>query len=83
MRQVLPDAAALMDELRQMFGAAWADAALREGLRLQREHAQLLAEQGTRTAQAWLQTQGRTPALSLRQGEHVVGLLPRRAARKP
>lgn len=83
MRQALPDAAALMDELRQMFGAAWADAALREGLRLQREHARLLAEQGARTAQAWLQSQGRAPALSLRQDEHVVGLLPRRAALRP
>lgn len=77
LRQVLPDAAELMDEVRALFGSAWANAALREGLRLQREHARLSAERGQPAADAWLAAQqGAAPALSLRQEDTLVGRLP-------
>lgn len=57
LREAMPGAAALVDELRGLFGSAWVDAALREGLRLQREHARRVAQQGPGPADAWLQAQ--------------------------
>lgn len=78
----MPAAAALMDEIRVLFGQAWADAALREGLRLQREHARLVAAQGQAQADRWLsQQRSAVPALSLREGAVVVGRLTVRAGR--
>lgn len=72
----MPAAAALMDEIRTLFGQAWADAALREGLRLQREHARVVAAQGQAKADRWLsQQRSAVPALSLREGAVVVGRL--------
>lgn len=76
----MPDAAALMDDIRAVFGQAWADAALREGLRLQREHAALTTSKGQAYADRWLSLQRATaPALSLREGDRVVGMLTGRA----
>lgn len=73
----MPGAAALVDELRGIFGQAWVDAALREGLRLQREHAQRVADAGQGPADAWLASQrGTRPALSLLEGGTRVGALP-------
>ena len=80
MRQAMPEAAALMDEVRVMFGKAWADQALREGMRLQREHARRIAEHGARQADAWLDRQRTVgPVLTLRQDGNDVGLMPGRA----
>ena len=76
MRQAMPAAAALVDELRAMFGQAWVDAALREGLRLQREHAQRVADVGQGPADTWLASQrSQAPALALQEGSVVVGAL--------
>lgn len=73
----MPGAAALVDELRGMFGQAWVDAALREGLRLQREHAQRVATAGQGAADAWLATQrSAKPALAVAEGGQCVGTLP-------
>jgi len=80
LRAEMPEAAALMDEIRALFGQAWADAALREGLRLQREHALLAATQGPAAADRWLRLQRPAEAaLSLRQRDMVVGRLAGRA----
>lgn len=73
----MPGAAALVDELRGMFGQDWVDAALREGLRLQREHAQRVATAGQGAADAWLATQrSAKPALAVSEGGQCVGTLP-------
>lgn len=81
LRAEMPAAAELMDEIRSLFGQAWADAALREGLRLQREHARLAGTHGPAHADRWLRLQ-RPPAaaLSLREGGAVVGRLAGRVA---
>lgn len=85
LRQALPAAAALMDEVRALWGAEWADAALREGLRLQREHARLQAERGQAAADAWLGLQHpKAPTLALHEAGHMIGCMPgRRAAVNP
>jgi len=77
----MPGAAALVDELRALFGQAWVDAALREGLRLQREHAQRVADAGQGAADAWLASQrSGKPALALVEGGTCIGAL---AGNKP
>jgi hypothetical protein len=76
LRQEMPAAAALVDELREMFGQEWVDAALREGLRLQREHGRRAAEQGQEAADRWLDTQPSTaPALRVSEADKAVGTL--------
>jgi hypothetical protein len=76
LRQAMPGAAALVDELRQMFGQAWVDAALREGLRLQREHARRAAEQGQAAADQWLDVQPLgARAVRVQEAGKVVGAL--------
>lgn len=83
LRQVMPDAAELMDQIRQVFGQEWADQALREGMRLQREHARRIAEHGRVKADIWLDAQrASAPTLMLREGDRQVGAMPgRRPAR--
>ena len=77
LRRQMPNAAALVDEMRQLFGQAWVDAALREGLRLQREHAQRVADAGQGAADAWLASQRSSkPALAVAEGEVWIGALP-------
>lgn len=77
----MPAAAALVDEMRQLFGQAWVDAALREGLRLQREHARLVAQGGQGPADAWLASQrSGKPALAVVEGGTCIGAL---AGNKP
>lgn len=77
LRDEMPGAAALVDELRAAFGQAWVDAALREGLRLQREHQRRARSEGGASADAWLALQGaRLPALALTQADRQVGCLP-------
>jgi hypothetical protein len=79
LRSEMPGSAALVDELRALFGADWVDAALRQGMSLQREHARLGAERGQAAADAWLRQQRPTgPALQLVEGDRQVGLLPAR-----
>ena len=76
LRDEMPGAAALVDELRQVFGQAWVDAALREGLRLQREHARRAAEQGQAAADQWLDAQHvKAPAIRVAEAGKVVGAL--------
>jgi hypothetical protein len=76
LRDEMPGAAALVDELRQVFGPAWVDAALREGLRLQREHARRAAEQGQAAADQWLDVQPlKAPAIRVAEAGKVVGAL--------
>ena len=77
LRQAMPGAAALVDEMRQLFGQAWVDAALREGLRLQREHARLVAQTSQGAADAWLLSQrSGKPALAVVEGGAWIGALP-------
>lgn len=76
MRAAMPHAAALVDELRAAFGRQWVDDALREGLRLQREHNRLQQQQGSAAADAWLSRQrpGR-PSLRIVEAGIQVGEL--------
>lgn len=77
LRQAMPGAAALVDELRQSLGRDWVDAALREGLRLQREHARQVAELGQAVADAWLaRRRSAVPTLALEEGGRWIGALP-------
>jgi hypothetical protein len=77
LREKMPGAAALVDEMRAMFGQAWVDAALREGLRLQREHARLVAQASQGAADAWLASQRSSkPALAVVEGGAWIGALP-------
>ena len=79
LRDALPAAAALMDEIRAVWGQAWADDALREGLRLQREHGRLVAEHGVLHANLWLDAQQPSgPSIVLREADQSVGALPGR-----
>lgn len=68
MREALPEAAALVDELRQMFGREWIDAALRRGMAMQRAQAQGREE----TAHG--------AVLRVEQGQTAIGALPRRVS---
>lgn len=82
MREAMPGAASLVDELRSAFGRDWVDAALRQGIALQRRAEQIQAQQGVAAAQAWLARQRPSGAsLRLREGELQVGELPVRSAR--
>lgn len=82
MREAMPEAAKLVDELRLAFGREWVDAALRQGIALQRRAEQLQAQQGRASAQAWLARQRPAgAALRLREGDLQVGELPLRNAR--
>lgn len=79
LRDEMPDAAALMDEIRALMGREWADEALRQGMCLQREHAARVASLGQAKADAWLDAQrSAAPALSLSERGATVGMLPGR-----
>ena len=79
LRDALPAAAALMDEIRAVWGQAWADDALREGLRLQREHARMVTEHGTLQADRWLDAQKPSgPSIVLLESDQSIGALPGR-----
>lgn len=88
LRESLPHAAALVDELRAAWGREWVDAALRQGVRLQREHQARVARDGRASADAWLRRLAPTgPTLSVHEKNdggggmpHTVGLLPGRQA---
>lgn len=77
MRAAMPHAASLVDELRQALGRQWVDDALREGLRLQREHSRLKQLQGAAAADAWLRRQrpGK-PSMRISEAGVQVGELP-------
>lgn len=82
MREAMPQAARLVDELRLALGRDWVDAALRQGIALQRGFEQLQAKQGRAAAQAWLARQHPAGAsLRLREGGLQVGELPLRKGR--
>lgn len=83
LRQEMPDAAELMDQIRKVFGHEWADQALREGMRLQREHARRITEHGQVKADIWLDAQrALAPTLLLKEGDRQFGAMPgRRPAR--
>lgn len=77
LRQQLPQAAALVDELRVSLGRDWVDAALRQGLRIQREHQARAAEHGVKAANAWLARQAPAgPTLRVVEAGVAVGMLP-------
>jgi hypothetical protein len=77
MRQHMPVTAGIVDDLRQAFGAAVVDGAIAAGVKLQREHARIVATQGQAVADAWLARQ-RTPGGAFRaaEGGRVVGAMP-------
>lgn len=77
MRDQMPVVAGIVDDLRQAFGAPVIDAAIAAGVRLQREHARILATQGQAVADGWLARQ-RTPAGCFRAVEagRTVGAMP-------
>lgn len=76
LRDVMPDTAALVDDLRAMWGAERVNAAIATGVRLQREHARLVAIQGQHAADLWLKRQP-TPMGCFRavEGGRQVGVL--------
>ncbi len=79
MREAMPEAARLVDELRRLFGREWIDAALRQGIALQRHVERLEVQHGAAAAQAWLGRQQPAGAtLRLREGPLQVGELPLR-----
>jgi hypothetical protein len=83
LRDQMPGAAALIDELRSLFGREWVDAALREGLRVQQEHARRVREHGQAAADLWLDGHRcSAPALTVSEAGQVVGLLGGRAPRQ-
>lgn len=53
----MPNTAELVDELRQVLGAARVDAAIAAGQRARRHYSAVQAEHGTEAADAWLKTQ--------------------------
>lgn len=75
MREKMPAAAEIVDELRQVFGTAMIDAAVVAGQQARREFDRLEAEHGLAHAQAWLARQrfplGRFWAS---EGGHEVGV---------
>lgn len=73
----MPGVAGIVDDLRAAFGAEVIDGAIAAGVKLQREHARILATQGQAVADGWLARQ-RTPAGSFRaaEGGLVVGAMP-------
>jgi len=77
MRVHMPVVAGIVDELRQAFGAAVVDGAIAAGVKLQREHARIVATQGQAVADKWLRLQ-RTPAGSFTAAEagRTVGAMP-------
>lgn len=81
LRDAMPEAARLVDELRAALGRQFVDDALRQGLRLQREHARLQLERGHAAADAWLGAQRpATASLRLVEAGRQVGELPARLA---
>ena len=71
----MPATAALVDELRAVFGAEKIDAAIKAGMRAGREHAALVASQGQRQADAWLARQKFPAGLFwASEGGHEVGV---------
>lgn len=79
LRTEMPAAAALVDELRTMFGAELVNTALRAGVALQREHAARVARDGQAAADAWLDAQpGSGPVLRVSEAGRTVGELPGR-----
>lgn len=81
LREAMPEAARLVDELRATLGRQFVDDALRQGLALQREHARRQLEHGRARADAWLRAQRPTTAtLRLAEAGRQVGELPVRLA---
>ncbi len=79
MREQMPESARLVDQLREQMGREWVDAALREGIRLQRQHADRRARHGQARADAWLAAQRPAGAsLRLLEAGLQVGELPTR-----
>lgn len=79
MRQAMPEAARLVDELRRNLGREWVDGALRQGIRLQRQHADRRVRHGQAQADAWLAAQRPSGAsLRLLEAGLQVGELPTR-----
>lgn len=56
-RELMPETAALVDELRQMLGREFVDAAIAAGQRARREYLVLQQQRGTEYADAWLRRQ--------------------------
>lgn len=77
LRAEMPGVAAIVDDLRAALGAQVVDAAIAAGVKLQREHARIVATQGQAVADGWLSRQ-RTPAGSFRAVEagRTVGAMP-------
>ena len=73
----MPGVAGIVDDLRAAFGVELVDAAIAAGVKLQREHARILATQGQAVADGWLARQ-RTPGGCFRaaEGARVVGAMP-------
>ena len=77
LRSEMPGIAAIVDDLRAAFGAAVIDGAIAAGVKLQREHARIVATQGQAVADGWLRRQ-RTPkgAFVATEGGRTVGVMP-------
>lgn len=56
-REAMPATAALVDELRQVFGQEFVDGAIAAGQRARRDHARMVLTVGQAAADAWLARQ--------------------------
>ena len=73
----MPGVAGIVDDLRAVFGAEVIDGAIAAGVKLQREHARIVATQGQAVADGWLARQ-RTPkgAFMAAEAGRTVGAMP-------
>ncbi len=56
-RALMPGVAAIVDDMRRVYGAQVVDAAITAGLRARREHAAILQANGAAAAARWLRAQ--------------------------
>jgi hypothetical protein len=81
MRDAMPLTAALVDELRQAWGADRINALIKRGQHLRREHARILAVMGQAEADRWLvREQGKGAWFGAVEGGRQVGCLTVRGA---
>ena len=56
-RELMPETAAMVDELRREFGAELIDGAIASGQRARRAYGQMVSDHGPHAANAWLARQ--------------------------
>jgi len=76
LRDAMPLTAAIVDELRQQFGAAVVDRCIARGQRLRRERARIQAARGDGEADRWLRLEmGNGTWFGAAEGGRAVGVM--------